>query len=63
MISHLRLLWLRGAFGFQFRPTTALKWAQSAHPDLKLDDAFLLGIARIIGAVLLFMGLVFLVNR
>lgn len=52
-----------GGLWFSIRPTTALKWAQSAHPDLQLDNPFLLGVARIIGAVLLFIGLVFLLNR
>lgn len=44
------------------RPIIPLDWAKRAHPDLPLDNAFLLAMTRVIGGVLLFMGLVFLVN-
>jgi hypothetical protein len=45
------------------RPITPLEWVKRAHPDLPLDNTFLLAMARVIGAVLMFIGLVFVVNR
>jgi hypothetical protein len=45
---------------FLVKPTTGIKWAQDAYPDLSLEDPLSLGIARAVGGILLLFGLLFL---
>src|SRR4029077_528934 len=45
---------------FLTRPVIAIMWARSAHPGLSMSDPLSLNISRVIGAVLLFFGLLFL---
>jgi hypothetical protein len=45
---------------FLTRPGIAVMWARSDHSSLSMSDPFLLTVSRVIGAVLLFFGLLFL---
>jgi hypothetical protein len=45
---------------FLIRPATMIEWVQHDHPDMSLDNLTVETIARVCGAVLLFIGLGFI---
>jgi hypothetical protein len=61
-MSHLQPAILLGVPGILFlvRPQIAIRWARHSNPNVSPEDTHSLVVARVVGALLLFGGLLFL---